>query len=191
MSNSVMVWIAIAVLLFWSMGAYNRLMRLRSQGILAFAALEALLSQLVVTVKANLPEAAVAADVPSDLPAHDASAAFSAACGGLVAAAEQFNVSLKVAHARPLNGPTTSALKTAFETLCLSWSRLLALSADLAGPALPVTLQLQLQWEQIAVQVEVARTEFNRRVENYNEAISQFPALLLAWVFGFKPAQPI
>jgi LemA protein len=189
MSHSVMGWIGVAVLLFWSMGAYNRLTRLRSQGILAFAVLEALLSQLVVTVKANLPESAVVADVPPDLPEHDASAAFFAACGGLVAAAEQFNVSLKVAHARPLNGPTTSALKTAFETLCLSWSRLRALPADLAGPALPV--MLQSQWEQIAAQVEVARTEFNRRVANYNEAIDQFPALLLAWLFGFKPAQPI
>jgi LemA protein len=189
MGNSVVVWIGIAVLLFWSMGAYNRLMRLRSQGILAFAALEVLLSQLVVTAKASVPETAVVADVPSDLLERDASAAFSAACCGLVAAAEQFNVSLKVAHTRPLNGPTTSALKTAFETLCLSWSRLRALPADPAGTALPVTLQLQ--WEQIAEQVEVARTEFNRRVENYNEAISQFPALLLAWVFGFKPAQPI
>ena len=31
----------------------------------------------------------------------------------------------------------------------------------------------------------------SRQVENYNVAIHQFPALLLARVLGFKSAQPI
>ena len=81
------------------------------------------------------------------------------------------------------------ALKTAFETFCMSWSRLQNLPPDLAGSALPGALQSQ--WEQLAFQIEMARTEFNRAVVNYNEAINQFPALLLAWIFGFKSAQPI
>jgi len=186
MSDSVVVWFAIAVLLFWSMGAYNRLMRLRSQGLVAFATLEGLLNQHVLLVKTNLPVAEVVASVPDSGQGHDASAG---AWAGLAAAAEQFNASLKVAHAQPLNGPTMGALRTAFETLCLSWARLRDLPPDLAGPALPGTLQSQ--WEQVASQVEVARIEFNQRVVNYNEAIAQFPALLLAWVSGFKPAQPI
>lgn len=186
MSDSVRVWFVIAVLLFWSMGAYNRLMRLRSQGIVAFAALEALFNQYVLLVKTNFQDAGVVHFLPDSGPGQDTS---SAAWAGLAAAAEQFNASLKVAHAQPLNGPTTRALRTALETLCLSWSRLSDLPPDLAGPALPSTLQSQ--WEQLASQVEMARTEFNKRVVNYNEAINQFPALLLAWVFGFKPAQPI
>ena len=107
----------------------------------------------------------------------------------MAAAADQFNASLKVAHAQPLNGPTMNALRTALETLCLSWSRLRDLPPDLAGPALPSTLQSQ--WEHVAMQAEIARAEFNRVVGNYNEATNQFPAFLLAWVFGFKPAQPI
>ncbi|MDO8699839.1 MAG: LemA family protein [Rhodoferax sp.] len=186
MSDSVMVWFAIAVLLFWSMGAYNRLMRLRSQGIVAFAALEGLLNQYVLLVKTNFPDAGVADSLPDASQGQDASAA---AWAGLAAAAEQFNASLKVAHVQPLNGAPMAALRTALQTLCLSWSRLRDLPPDLAGPALPGTLQSQ--WEHVALQVEIARTEFNRRVVNYNEAIAQFPALLLAWVFGFKPAQPI
>jgi len=185
MSDSVVVWFAIAVLLFWWMGAYNRLMRLRSQGLLAFATLEGLLNQHVWLVKTNLP-VEVVASVPDSGQGHDASAD---AWAGLAAAAEQFNASLKVAHAQPLNGPTMGALRTAFETLCLSWARLRDLPPDLAGPALPGTLQSQ--WEHVATQVEVARIEFNQRVVNYNEAIAQFPALLLASVSGFKPAQPI
>lgn len=186
MSDSVMVWVSVALMLFWSMGAYNRLMRLRSQGIVAFAALEGLFNQYVLLVKKNLPDAVEALDAYDPGQRHNSS---SAAWAGLAAAAEQFNASLKAAHARPLNGPTTNALKTAFQTLCLSWSRLQDLPPDLAGPALPNFLQSQ--WEHIALQSEIARAEFNKTVTNYNEAINQFPALLLAWVFGFKPAQPI
>lgn len=186
MSDSVVVWLAIAVLLFWSMGAYNRLVRLRSQGIVAFAALEALLSQYGMLVKSNFPASGEADIVQPDSLVHDVS---SIAWIGLAAAVEQFNASLKVAQAHPLSGPSMRALRTAFETLCLSWSRLRDLPPDSAGFALPGGLQSQ--WEQIAAQVDVARAEFNRRVEIYNEAIDQFPALLLAWLFGFKPAQPI
>lgn len=186
MSDSLMVWLAIAVLLFWSMGAYNRLVRLRSQGLVAFAALEGLLHQYLELVKTNCPDAGEANADPAARPEQDA---FSAAWAALAAAAEQFNASLKVVHAQPLKGPTMLALGTALETLRLSWSRLQNLPADLAGPALPASLQSQ--WEQLASQIDLARAEFNGRVVNYNEAIAQFPALLLAWVFGFKPAQPI
>ena len=186
MNDSVMVWFAIAVLLFWAMGAYNRLIRLRSQGIVAFAALEGLFSQHVRMVKTNFPDAGATDSTHDASQGHDVSFA---AWTELSAAAEQFNASLKVAHARPLNGPTTSALRTAFETLCLSWSRLRNLPPDLAGPALPETLQTQ--WEHLAFQADMARTEFNRTVANYNQAVDQFPALLLARLFGFKPAQPL
>lgn len=186
MSDSVVVGFAIAVFLFWSMGAYNRLMRLRSQGIAAFAALEGLFKQYLPMVRKNFPDAGAASSASDANQGDDAS---SAAWAGLVAAAEQFNASLRVAHARPLNGPTMRALKTALETLCLSWSRLRDLPPDLAGPALPATLQSQ--WEHLALQSDIARAEFNRLVANYNEAIEQFPALFLARLFGFKPAQPL
>ncbi len=186
MSDSVMVWFAIAVLLFWSMGAYNRLMRIRSQGIAAFAALEGLFNQYLLMVKTNFPAGGPADSLHHESHGHEA---FSSAWAGLAAAAEQFHASLKVARAQPLNGPTTNALRTAHETLCLSWLRLRNLPPDLAGPALPNTLQSQ--WEHVALQAEIARGDFNSRVVSYNEAINQFPALLLAWLFGFKPAQPI
>ena len=33
--------------------------------------------------------------------------------------------------------------------------------------------------------------QFNRAVADYNRAIAQFPAMLLAWVFDFKPGRPL
>ena len=174
MSDSVMVWVFIAVLLFWSMGAYNRLVRLRSHGISGFATLEGFLTQYVMMVKSNFP-------------ASDEGC--SEAWLGLAAASDQFSACLKVVQSKPLHGPAMQTLQTALETLTLCWSRLRDLPPDLAGSALPVTLQTQ--WENVAMQAEVARMEFNKRVEIYNEAIHQFPAFLLAWVFGFKSAMPI
>ena len=186
MGDSVMVWFAVAVLLFWSMGAYNRLVRFRSQGIAAFSVLEGLFNQHVLLVKNSIPDAGAVDAIPDMSQGHDTARA---TWIGLAAAAEQFNACLKVVQAQPLNGPKMSALRTAYETLCLSWCRLRDLSSDPGAPGLPSTLQPQ--WERLDLQTEIARTEFNRRIENYNEAIKQFPALMLAWLFGFKLAQPI
>lgn len=177
MSRSVLLGLLLAVLLFWATGAYNRLMRLRSGSIAAFAGLETVLSQylpLVQTHQAQSPATGSATQ---------------AAWANLSAAAQQFHISLKVAQAQPLNAPTINALKTAHETLCLSWSRLQELAPDLNEPALPPALQTQ--WQQITVQAELARAEFNQRLAHYNRAISQFPALLLAWLFDFKPTPSV
>ena len=34
-----------------------------------------------------------------------------------------------------------------------------------------------------------ATETFNEAVARYNEAIGQFPAILLAWLFGFQPGR--
>ena len=185
MIDSLWFWGFAALMLFWSMGAYNRLIRLRSRAIVAFAALEGLFNQYVAMVKVSFPESGfgtfngMGAGDDSDM----------SAWGGLVASTEQFSASLRVAHPRPLDGPAMGALKTAYETLNSSWIRLRDLPPDLAGAAFPAPLQAQ--WEHVSIQVELMRAEFNKTVLNYNEAIGQFPALLLAWIVGFKAAQPL
>lgn len=186
MSDSVMLWSVVAVLLFWAMGAYNRLVRLRSRGLVAYASLEGLFNQYVLMVKTNFPDTPADSASRDDGQGNDLS---SVAWVALAGATDQFKASLKVAHAQPLNGPTMSALRTAFETLCLSWSRLRNLPPDLAGMAVPDTLLAQ--WEHIALQTDMARTVFNAAVADYNQAINQFPTVMLARTFGFRPAQPI
>lgn len=34
-----------------------------------------------------------------------------------------------------------------------------------------------------------ATEHFNQAVGRYNDAIAQFPAVLLAWLFGFQPGR--
>lgn len=163
MNSTVLMWLGFAVLLFWAVGAYNRLVRLRSQGIAAFGVLEGLLSQFVPLAGSEFAES-----------------------GGLDAAADQFRVALKMCHAQPLNGARTNALTMAYETMCLGWQRQRQVQAD---P--PVLDAPPLRWEQLVVQAEMARADFNKAVARYNAAIAQFPAALLARVFGFRPAQPL
>lgn len=185
MSDFFVFWTVLAVLLFWSFGAYNRLVRLRSQAIAAFPAIENQFRQYVTLVQTNFPGAAPVAGAAPTF----SSAELISAWAGLLGAAEQFEVSLRVARVRPLNASTMGALVLAQQTLYTSWLRLKNEPPDLAGALLPENLQLQ--WERISQQADTVRLEFNQHVSAYNGAIAQFPAGLLAWLFGFKPAQAI
>lgn len=169
------IWVVWAVVLFWAVGAYNRLVRLRSQAIAAFTPLDMQFTQYVTLVQGSFA-----------LPSDDEEAGLRA---GVLAAARQFESSLKAARAHPLDALAMRALQTALETLCESWSRLRDEPPDLAGEPLPAALQQQ--WEHITLQTGHAKAEFNRLVQDYNDAIVQFPAHLLAWLFSFKPAHTI
>jgi LemA protein len=172
MSGSVAVWVLWAVLLFWALGAYKRLVRLRAQAIAAFAPLDAQFGLHVALVKNSFSKA------DSDLaPAVEA---------GLVGAALQFESSMQVARAYPLDTLAMRALQTAYETLGTSWVRLRNSPPDLAGERLPEALQQQ--WEHLSLNTDTARAEFNQRVQDYNAAIGQFPARLLARIFRFRLA---
>jgi LemA protein len=166
MSSSVFLWIGAAALVFWAVGAYNRLVRLRSQGIAAFAVLEGLVNQFMPMASPEVTDSAA-----------------------LVAAADQCRVALKMCRSQPLNGATINALTIAYETMCLSWSR--QRQHGPRGSAPEPSEDLPLHWEQLVVQTELARTEFNKAVARYNAAVIQFPAVLLARLFGFRPAQPM
>jgi LemA protein len=175
MSDSVAIWVISAVLLFWVMGAYRRLVRLRLQTIAAFTPLDVHFAQYAALVQNSF--ASVHHD---DGPAARA---------GLLGAALQLESSMKVARAQPLDIQTMRALETAHEALCASWARVRNEPPDLAGAPLPETMERQ--WEYIAHDAGNARAEFNRRVQDYNAAIRQFPAGLLARLFGFRPAHMI
>ena len=55
MSNPLVLWGIAAVVLFWSVGAYNRLVRLRSNANEAFAAMAAELTLQAELVHASMP----------------------------------------------------------------------------------------------------------------------------------------
>lgn len=186
MSTSVMIWIGVAVLLFWSVGAYNRLVRLRSEANTAFIALEAELNGQTELVHASLPASLIHTGLtqPGEL-LDEVTQLWS----GLRAAASQLSTALAVMLPRPLDPQAAAALSHARDVMDGAWIRVAQEANDLAGSSIPE--ELERQWRQLSSQSRVATERFNQAVVQYNEAIRGFPALLLASLFGFKPGAGI
>uniref|UniRef100_UPI0017D348CC LemA family protein n=1 Tax=Ramlibacter sp. TaxID=1917967 RepID=UPI0017D348CC len=90
----------------------------------------------------------------------------------------------------PLDPERIAALGAAQDVLATAWERAERDDAhDLAGPRLPEDLSFERA--QLVHQAHAATAKFNDAVARYNAAIAEFPALLLAWLFGFKPARSL
>ncbi|MCI5068536.1 MAG: LemA family protein [Acidovorax sp.] len=206
MWSSPLFWIAVAVAVFWALGAYNRLMRLRSAVIQAFGSFDAHMVRLLALVSEY---GAVHAAVP-------ASSGPVPALAALEGAATQLSASLAMARARPLQPDAAAALAAARDVLYATWDKTTAALAPCSIQQLPqqdgseATESLdpphsepetlaaaaplppshwQMQWESHLQQNTQAADVFNDAVLHYNAAIAQFPANLLARVFGFKAAR--
>jgi LemA protein len=180
MESSLVYWIAGAVIVFWSVGAYNRLVRLRLDANAAFAALEGELAKQVHLVHSCVP--------PEESQPASQFEGGSAFWAGLQGAAAQLAASLAAAKAKPLDPDRVAALGAAQEVLAMAWDRAERDDAhDLAGPRLPEDLSMERA--QMVRMAQVATDQFNQAVQRYNEGIAQFPAALLAWLFGFQPGR--
>ena len=182
MSNSLVYWGIAALLLFWSVGAYNRLVRLRSEANTAFLALELELNGQAELVHASLPASLIHTGLtqPGEL-LDEVTQLWS----GLRAAASQLSTALAVMRPRPLDPEAAAALSQARDVMANAWVRVAQEANDLAGSSIPEGLERD--WRQLSTQSRVATERFNLAVERYNGAIREFPALLLASLFGFKP----
>jgi LemA protein len=174
MTYTLLFWLTLAVLLFWALGAYNRLVRLRAQAIGAFTAVDHRLMQVLTLVSER---AAVQRAQPA---APDADA--DAGLDGLRGAAIQFEVALRVARKAPLDAPSMAALRTACATVQVSWER------SQAQPDEALTAN-QRAWEDNQQARNEALESFNQAVAVYNRAIAQFPAVVLAYFFGLRAAE--
>lgn len=180
MSSTWFWWIGAAVLLFWGVGAYNRLVRLRADVNTAFSALDSQLAQQAALVDACVP--------PEEAQAVSRFDGGSSFWAGLQGAAAQFNASLAAARQKPLEPERMAALGAAQEVLEMAWERVERDDAhDLAGPRLPG--HVTAERAQMVRQAQAATLQFNRAVAEYNDAIAEFPAVLVAWLFGFKPGR--
>jgi LemA protein len=184
MTSPVVFWTLAAVLLFWSVGAYNRLVRLRAGANTAFGPVEMEFARQAELVRANLPPPEPTQ--PAPLEGGEPNSFW----GALHAAATQLAAALSAARTKPLDPERIAALNAAQDVFTMAWERAERDDAhDLAGPRLPDSLLLRKH--QSLLQAHAAVDSFNQAVNRYNEAIAQFPALLLAWLFGFKAARPL
>ena len=196
MPDSLPFWIGGALALFWFVGAYNRLVRLRSAALQAYATLDAALVRQLEFVLARAAETEAAAPAgPAGPPPSGAS---------LQAAAAQLATLLAATRLRALDPAGIAALGTALHVLLAAWQRLhpdavISFDADgtlsrpvpLSGRVESLADSVPIAWPEPSAAAEIARSQFNLAVAQYNAAIGQFPALLVAWIMQLRPAAPL
>lgn len=178
-----MFWLACAVVLFWAVGAYNRLVRLRTGVRKAFSVLDEQLLRQVVWVQACLPESMRGDATVSQIAQDEAQAAWAR----LSAASEQFAVALAQVRAHPIDGTATASLAMAHDAMVTAWEGALR-DAVGSGDGEASAERLQTRWVTLLHQTLPLQDALDTAVQAYNHAISQFPAMLLAWLFGFRQA---
>jgi LemA protein len=170
-------WAVTAVLLFWAVGAYNRLVSLRNDISRAFAPVEAQLIQ-----RRRLLERWVEALRP--LLEHDPQTP-----DAVLAACNQLQTACDVVRSRPSAARPMASLRLAEETLGEARNRLK--SSLPARPEMMAGVEVSLLNDELAAAdstLGFARRQFNEATQSYNDALDQFPTWVIAGLFGFRGA---
>lgn len=170
MSGSLVLWITLALSIFWGVGVYNRLMRMRARGVGALVSVEKQMRSYTEMVREHVQELGRPPlgweQLLTDL--------------------QTLDHALKDAKPTSLDNEALLRLGQTFDGLQRHWQCLQELPGDLAGPVVPV--HMKRQWDAITVRVDAARGGCNQILLKYNEALTQFPAKLVAGAMGFRPA---
>ncbi|MEO8080504.1 MAG: LemA family protein [Caldimonas sp.] len=162
---------AAALLVFWIVGAYNRMVALRTALVARFAPIDDACRQRQALLDEQL--ALLSTALASAGPRLEA----------LRAASRQFDTARELASVRPGAPSAVSSLRVAEDILADARARLPVQSA--AGVDLP---RLNTRLAASDTNLGYARSEFNESVNRYNRAVGQFPTILLARLFSFRPA---
>jgi LemA protein len=165
-----------ALLVFWMLGAYNRLVALRNTIIDAWAQYEEPLRRRSQALAALLD--AFPATLAQEAGTLDA---VRAADTQLQAAAERL-------RRRPASASRAAALVSAEAALAPPLARLLSLLEQGAVPAAGEVAEPLAALHESAQRLGFARQLFNDAVRGYNDAVRQFPTRLLSALFGFGSA---
>ena len=166
-----------AVLVFWAVGAYNRLVRLKNIIANAFGQIDAQLKRRYDLIP-NLVEAA------KKYLSHERET-----LEAVITARAQAKSASDAARARPSDALAITTLAVAEQGLSSSLGQLFALNE--AYPDLKADKTVRDLSEELTStenKVTFARQAFNDAVLDYNNAQGQFPAVLIARLFSFAPS---
>lgn len=173
-------WIAIgivAALALWAVAIYNGLVQKRNRIANAF-------SQIDVQLKRRYDLVPNLVEVAKRYLSHEASTleAVTRARG------EAFTAAAAV-RARPTDAAAVGTLALAEQALGGSMGRLMALAESYPELKADATMQsLSEELSSTENRIGFARQAYNDEVLAYNDAVGQFPALLVARLFAFLPA---
>ncbi|GAB3191771.1 LemA family protein [Hydrogenophaga aquatica] len=166
----------LAVVIFWAVGAYNRLMRLKTQVSNAFGQIDVQLKRRYDLIP-NLVE------VARKYMAHEART-----LEAVIAARNQAAAMEQKAAASPLSPSALGALAGAEQVLGGALGRLFAVVEDYPALKADETLrELSEELTHTENRVGFARQAYNDQVLEYNQAALHFPTLIVARTLGFLP----
>ncbi|MGC4367857.1 LemA family protein [Hydrogenophaga sp. R2] len=176
---SITQWILLAIglfVLFWAVGAYNRLVTLKNAIANAFGQIDVQLKRRHDLIP-NLVE------VARQYLVHE-----SQTLEAVIAARNQARNAEQAAAASPLSAQALAALAGAEQTLGAALSKLMVVVEDY--PELKADQNLRDLSEELAStenRIGFARQAYNDQVLQFNDAASQFPTLIVARIFGLLP----
>ena len=168
---------ALALLVFWAVGAYNRLVRLKNIIANAFGQIDVQLKRRYDLIP-SLVEAA------KKYLQHE-----QATLEAVISARNQARSASDTLRSRPGKAEAVLALAAAEQTLDSSLGRLFAVAE--AYPDLKADQTIRELSEELTStenKVGFARQAYNDATLDYNNAQGQFPAVLIARLFGFAPS---
>ena len=178
MDMSLLLWVIIATLLFWTVGMYNRLMRLRARCIEVLGVVKKHAAVCAMLVKQYVEE-----------PGNVGPPSVNSPWIGLHAKAQRLEQFLAQYQPMPLQPDAVSALSNMWEAFHAEWAALCEAPSDLAGSVVPS--EMFDAWSGTSLKVKSASGGYNQIAAQYNEAIQQYPARWVAGLMGFQLAGSI
>ena len=190
--NQLIYMAGLAVLIFWAVGAYNRLVCLKNTIANAFGQMDVELKRRYDLI-ASLVDAAKPYVGPEQAGQQHAGQKHAGPeremLDSVIASKNQAKSASDSARRRPTDSLAITTLADAEQALSNSLKQLFAL--DDAYPELKADTTIRELSQELTSsenKVTFARQAFNDAVLDYNQARGQFPALLLAKLFTFVPA---
>ena len=187
---SLLVFCAIlATLFFWAVGAYNRLVVLRANVAKQFSAVDAQLLRVLVWLQGNLP--ASMRDMLSEM---EEAALPEALLKNerdlkLLDILEALSDSLDAARTQPLS-PVVMQQVNENRLALAAWAKAEVRTGQ-SGEATWFIDPLPYKFDRLKAQAWPLMDAYNQAAAKYNEAVSQFPASVLAKQVKFVPAQTL
>ena len=179
----------LAVLFFWAIGAYNRLVVLRASVAKQFSAVDAQLLRVLVWLQGNLPASMrdmlsemEEAALPEALLKNDRDLK-------LLAILEELSDSLDLARTQPLS-PVVMQKVNQNRLALAAWAKA-EVRAGQSGEATWFIDPLPYKFDRLKAQAWPLMDAYNQAALKYNDAVSQFPASVLAKQVNFVPAQTL
>ena len=171
-------WLGLALLVFWCIGAFKRLKRLRAHCKTSCAAVQMQFTQVIELLRNCARMQALKEQVAAIYVQH--------AQHALVPSADLLEAALQQAKLHPLRAEAIAALDSAWQGAQVSWQAYAQLCAEESEVHAEHIQEWSQRWVQLQTLQSHSTAQFNAAVEDYNRAIAQLPACVIARLSGHQ-----